>query len=78
MDIIHQCNTLLFIINIQEFSKRILHFFENINDSITSEGLNTLICNYLTLVYGSVENYQKKKQELREWYEEKIGKESGE
>ena len=76
--LIHQCNTLLFIINIQEFSKRILHFFENINDSITSEGLNTLICNYLTLVYGSVENYQKKKQELRERYEEKIGKESGE
>lgn len=60
--LIHECNNLLYIINIQDFAEKILLYLKNNNDSITREDLNVLICNYLTLVYGSVENYQKKKK----------------
>lgn len=76
--LIHECNNLLYIINIQDFAEKILLYLKNNNDSITREDLNVLICNYLTLVYGSVENYQKKKEEMKNWYEEKIGRKSGE
>lgn len=76
--LIHKCNTLLYIINIQEFAEKILLYLKNNNDSIAREDLNTLICNYLTLVYGSAENYQKKKEEIKKWHEEKTGRKSKE
>lgn len=76
--LIHKCNTLVYIINIQDFAKKILLYLKNNNDSITREDLNTLICNYLTLVYGSVENYQKKNEEMKKWFEQKTGRKSEE
>lgn len=76
--LIHKCNTLVYIINIQDFAEKILLYLKNNNDRITRDDLNALICNYLTLVYESVENYQKKNEEMTKWFEEKTGSKSEE